>query len=94
MRATLKGWQYAIENEAEAVEQTMKYVSDSTKSHEKYLLHASIPLIHTGVSPLGMMEVKAWESVHNILLEQKILDKPIKIEDAYTLQFLQKIYPK
>jgi ABC-type nitrate/sulfonate/bicarbonate transport system substrate-binding protein len=94
LRATLKGWQYAIEHESEAVEETMKYVSDSTKSHEEYLLHASIPLIHTGTSPLGMMEAKQWEQVQTILLEQKILEKPIMIEEAYTMKFLDQIYKK
>lgn len=92
LRATLKGWQYAIEHQAEAVESSLKYAAKSTKAHETYMLMTSIPLIHTGASPLGMMELKQWEQVQNILLEQKILTKPINITDAYTLEFLKTIY--
>lgn len=94
LRASLKGWQYAIEHEEEAVETTLKYTPKSTKAHEAYMLKSSIPLIHTGTTPLGMMEAKAWESVQNILIEQKILAKPIKIEEVYTLKFLDQIYKK
>ncbi len=94
LRATLKGWQYAIEHEDEAVTTTLKYATKSTKVHEAYMLKTSIPLIHTGTSPIGTMEAKQWEQVQNILLEQKILDKPIKVEEAYTLKFLDMIYKK
>lgn len=92
LRATLKGWQYAIEHESEAVEVTLNYVPASTKAHQSYMLHASIPLIHTGTSPIGMMQAQQWEQVQQILLEQKILLKPIQINDAYTLKFLREIY--
>lgn len=94
LRASLKGWQYAIEHEEESVEVTLKYAPKSTKVHEAYMLKASIPLIHTGTAKLGVMEAKQWEQVQTILLEQKILDKPIKVEDAYTTKFLDKIYKK
>lgn len=92
LRSTLKGWQYAIEHEDEAVDVTMKYALTSTKSHEAYLLKTSIPLIHMGTSALGKMESKQWGQVQEILLTQKILDKPIAIEDAYTTVFLDALY--
>ncbi len=92
LRATLKGWQYAIENQEEAVDITLKYATDRTKSHESYMLHTSIPLIHTGDSPLGWMEKARWEGVQNILLQQKLLDKEIDVGEVYTTRFLEKIY--
>lgn len=92
LRATLKGWQYAIEHEDEAVDITLKYAVESNKKHQAYMLKTSIPLIHTGSSKLGWMEDKQWEQLQNILLEQKILSKSINITDAYTMQFLQKLY--
>lgn len=94
LRATLTGWQYAIEHEEETVSVTLKYAPKSTQVHEAYMLKASIPLIHTGITPLGMMEAHQWEQVQQILLEQKILDKAIKIEEAYTTKFLDMIYKK
>ena len=91
LRATLKGWEYAIVNQEEAVGITLKYATDRTKSHESYMLQASIPLIHTGDSPIGWMEKARWGQVQDILLQQKILDKEINVDEAYTTRFLEKI---
>lgn len=93
LRATLKGWQYALQNPEEAVDDTLKYAVERTKKHETYMLEQSAPLINTGETPLGWMKRSDWEQVQNILLEQKILDKMIVLDDAYTMQFLEKIYP-
>lgn len=92
LRATLQGWQYAIENEEEAVDYVLKYATDRTRSHESYMLRQSIPLIHTGDSELGMMNKEEWENVREILSEQGILQSEIEIEEVYTLQFLESIY--
>ena len=92
LRATLEGWQYAIENEEETIDIILEYSTERTKSHETYMLGASIPLIHTGDTPLGWMEKSKWEEVQQILLENKVIDAEINIEDAFTMQFLNKIY--
>ncbi|PCI20159.1 thiamine biosynthesis protein [Candidatus Wolfebacteria bacterium] len=92
LRATLKGWQYAIENEEEAIDITLTYAADRTQSHETYLFTTSIPLIHTGDSPLGWMEEEEWDRIHDILLEQNILNKKMNSKDAYTMKFLKEIY--
>ncbi|TSC51961.1 MAG: NMT1/THI5 like domain-containing protein [Parcubacteria group bacterium LiPW_41] len=91
LRATLKGWQYAIENNDEAISDVLKY-SKNAASHEIYMLKSSIPLINTGDTPLGWMEKTKWEQVQNILFEQKILNTIINIEDIYTIEPLKKIY--
>lgn len=92
LKATLRGWQYAIEHESEAVDATLLYATTRSKSHETKMLHASIPLINTGSSALGWMDAREWERVQDILLEQKILAKPVVITDAYTMQFLETVY--
>ncbi|MCP4352694.1 MAG: ABC transporter substrate-binding protein [Desulfobacterales bacterium] len=92
LRATLKGWKYAIKNLEEAVDMTLKY-SGRTKNVETYMLQQSIPLIHTGDSPVGWMKKEKWEQVQNILLTEKVLEKAINMEDVYTMQFLETIYP-
>ncbi|MBR9677134.1 ABC transporter substrate-binding protein [Candidatus Woesearchaeota archaeon] len=92
LRATLEGWRYAIENEGETVDIVLQYATDRTKSHEAYMLNQAIPLIHTGKSPIGVMEKKEWENVQNILLEQNMLTEKIFIEEIYTNEFVLKIY--
>lgn len=92
LRATLRGWQYAVENNQEAVDITLKYATTSTNKHESYMLEKSIPLISTIDSRLGWMEAKQWDQVQDTLIKQKVLLKPIDINSAYTMQFLEKIY--
>ncbi len=92
LRATLKGWQYAIENEVEAVDLILKYATERTKKSEAYMLRASIPLIHKGNSPIGWMENAEWEKIQNILVEYKILEKKIDMDKVRTMHFLEKIY--
>jgi NitT/TauT family transport system substrate-binding protein len=92
LKATLDGWQYAIENEEEAVDIVLKYAPDRTKEHEAYMLQQSIPLIHTGNSPLGMMKDEDWQTSLNILSEFGNLENEVDLNDVYTLEFLNSIY--
>ena len=92
LRATLEGWQYAVENEGEAVDIVLKYATDRTKSHETYMLQQSIPLIHTGDSPIGWMEREGWEHTNDVLLEAGTLEDDSGLEGAFTTQFLTEIY--
>lgn len=94
VRATLDGWQYVIENNAEAVATTLKHATGSTSRHEANMLSASIPLINDGESPLGWMEKNKWSQVANILFEQNISSKLIDVSGAYTMEFLDKIYSR
>ena len=94
LRATIKGWQYAIENEEETVDIVMEYVTDSTRSHEEYMLRNSIPLIHTGAVPIGWMEKGKWQYAHDILLQTGQIEKEIDINELFNMSFLNKIYGK
>jgi NitT/TauT family transport system substrate-binding protein len=87
VKATMEGWQYTIENEDEADNITMAYAINSNKEHQKAMLHASVPLINTGDSPIGMMEKTKWENAYKILKENNLIENEFEIEDAYTTQF-------
>jgi hypothetical protein len=50
--------------------------------------------IYESDSLLGWMSPDKWEQAQNILLEQKIFSEPIMINEAHTMQFLNKIYSK
>jgi len=94
LRATLKGWQYAIENEEEAIDFVLKYAPESNRGHEAYMLSQSVPLIHTGSSQIGWMESERWAYTSNVLLEAGVIDGELDISDAYAMQFLEEIYSK
>lgn len=92
LKATLKGWRYAIENEEEAVNIVLKYAKDRSYSHENYMLKNSIPLINNGVDPIGWMEYEKWENVQTILYDQDITDRKIDVKNLYADDFIKLIY--
>ena len=54
---------------------------------------ASLPLINTGEDHIGWMKPEIWAGMEQVLREQKVLTEPVDVTQAYTLQFLQEIYP-
>ncbi len=92
VRATLKGWTYAIENPNESGEAVAHYdpASDVALSNEKMV--ASIPLINTGVDPIGWMRPEEWEEMAVTLRGQSILTRTVTVSDVYTLDILSQIY--
>ena len=89
VKATLKGWEYAIENEEETIDITMNYVEDDNREHQEFMLSESIPLIHTGTSKLGYMKQEIWESIINILILNEVISTEPSIESIYTNEFIE-----
>ncbi len=92
LRAVLRGWRYAIENPEEAAAVTAVY---SDIDDEEFLLasmKAQIPLIHTGVAPIGWMEGEAWQSMYSFLIAHKNLADVVDVEEAYTMWFLEDLF--
>ncbi len=92
LRATLKGWRYAIENQAEAVDMILQYDPSVDRGYQSIMIEALIPIIHTGKAEIGWMEDKVWQEMHQMLLDGGALTQPINVTEAYTMQFLEKIY--
>lgn len=55
------------------------------------MLLASIPLIHNGQGPIGGMSREVWVEAMTILLDQKILPRPVALDEAYPTRFLDQI---
>ena len=92
LRATLKGWRYAIENPDEAVDLTLQYDPALGRDRQARMMAAQTPLIHTGEVNIGWMRAEVWEGMHDILLDQAILDEPVDLDEVFTMEFLQKVY--
>ncbi len=92
LRATLKGYQYAIEHPNEAAELTVKYDKTLDVNLQTATMQAQIPLIDSGDAPIGTMDESVWQITHDILLEQKYISKPIDLATVYTNEFVQKIH--
>jgi NitT/TauT family transport system substrate-binding protein len=73
LRATLRGWRYAIENQAEAVDLTLQYDSTLTRDRQARMMATQTPLIHTGKTKLGWMDRGVWAGMQDLLNEAGIV---------------------
>jgi len=92
LRATLKGWTYAVENPDAIGPMVLQYEPDADAEVETVKMEASLPLIHTGQDQIGWMRAEVWQGMHDVLLEQGILDEPLDMDKVYTMEFLHEIY--
>ncbi len=92
LRATLRGWRYAIENPDEAVAIALKYDDTLDKAHMELVMEAQAPLIHTGIDNIGYMRGDIWEEMYQLMFNHRILDAPLDPETVYTMEFLNKVY--
>jgi NitT/TauT family transport system substrate-binding protein len=92
LRATLRGWRWAIENPEEAGPLALAYDPTLDVEHLVAQMETSVPLIHTGEGQIGWMQDEVWEGMQEMLLEQAILDAPIDPGSVYSMEFLERIY--
>ena len=92
LRASLKGWQDAIEDYRQAVTVTLKYSQIKDPGLQTAMMEAMLPLVHTGEDHIGWMKPEVWQGMYQMLLEQRLLARPFEIDQAYTLRFLKEIY--
>ena len=93
LRATLKGWTYAVENPAVIGLLVLKYNAAAEAALETVKMTASILLVNTGEDNIGWMKPEVWAGMEKTLREQGVLTKTVTITDVYTMQFLNGIYP-
>jgi NitT/TauT family transport system substrate-binding protein len=88
IRATLKGYQYAIEHPDEGARGILKYNKDANMVSERGSMDAQIPLIDTGDAPIGTMDDKVWQSIHQDMIEYNIISPTVPLEGAFTNEFI------
>ena len=97
VRATTRGTQWAVDNPDEAADYALEnYIEEvpnvDVRAVQTRGMLASIPLLNPAGSRPGMMQAEAWQTAHEILLDQGLLDAPLNLEEAYTLEFLDRVY--
>ncbi|HRK88879.1 MAG TPA: ABC transporter substrate-binding protein [Anaerolineales bacterium] len=86
--ATMKGYQYAIENTDEAAELALTYDEALDLAYQENVMKAQIPFIDTGSGPIGSMDENVWNITQEILLEFNLISAPIDLSTIYTNQFV------
>ncbi len=94
LRATFKGWTYAVENPATIGAMVVKYNPDRDAALENAKMTASIPLVDTGEDTIGWMKPEVWAGMEQTLREQGVLTKPMDVTQVYTMQFVKEVYGK
>jgi NitT/TauT family transport system substrate-binding protein len=89
VQATLKGWQKAIEDPDLATTATLAVDPNLERGMQLAAMEMSIPLIDTGEDTLGWMRPEIWQTMHDILLEQGLIDAPVDLDAVYTNQFVE-----
>jgi NitT/TauT family transport system substrate-binding protein len=90
-KATLRGVQYALDHEDEAIVMTAKYENELYKDadYEKHILKSSATLIRpTGNQRLGNMEFVPWNRAHEAIKSAGLLKNDYNVSDAYTTKFI------
>lgn len=88
LRATMKGYQYALENPTEVAAIPLQYDESLDLDYQEKVMKAQIPFIDNGVGSLGSMDGEVWGITQEILLEFGFLSDPIDLSTVYTNQFL------
>lgn len=88
LRATFKGYQYALENPEEVATFAVKYDETLDLTYQQEVMKAQIPFIDTGNAPIGSMDQNVWENTQDILLEFGLLSAPVDLSTVYTNEFI------
>jgi NitT/TauT family transport system substrate-binding protein len=92
LRASLKGWTFAVENPDKISAMVAKVEPKADKTLENERMTISLPFINTGEDHIGWMKAETWNGMEKILQEQGILAQPVDASQLYDLQFLNEIY--
>ena len=94
LRASLKGWTYAVENPEKVGDLVVKYEPKADIKIENLRMLASLPLVNTGEDHIGWMRPEVWAGMGKTLSDQKVLPAGMDVRLAYTTSFLETIYGK
>jgi ABC-type nitrate/sulfonate/bicarbonate transport system substrate-binding protein len=95
LKAALRGIQYAIDHPEEAVEIVLKYASQEDADHQRFMLDTEIEGAEseaTAENGLGWQTEAQWQALADTLLEFEALEKAVDVNEAFTNQFIERIY--
>ncbi len=93
LRASLKGWQYALKHPEEAVDIILKYDNSGiqTKQHQLSMIKEISKLVQPGNQPIGYVDPARIQQMLDTLLDYGIINKKISQQKIYTTRFLDQV---
>lgn len=96
VRASFRGWQYAIDHMDEAVDIVLKHDRSgvSTKVHQKKMMTRIAELVEGSANaPLGRLDPESFNKMADLLIQYEMLQSPLNINDVYTPEFIHALTP-
>lgn len=91
LRASLKGWQYCLDNSGKAIEIVLNSYPILDKKFVKASTYDTLKLIKSRdveEHGLGYQNFERWRNLEKILLTQGVIKGPMKIENFVTMKYL------
>lgn len=96
LRASIKGWREAMANPKEAVDMVMKISPTLNRAQQESMLTEAYKLMVAGkgkTEGLFHIDPAALQSAHDILLQGKVISKPVDVTVAFDGSFLKALSP-
>jgi ABC-type nitrate/sulfonate/bicarbonate transport system substrate-binding protein len=88
MRATSKGYQFAIKNPDQAAQILIKNVPELNKALVKKSQRYMVSQYQADAKRWGEMKPEVWQNYTDFMINYKLLDKKIDVNKAFTNEFL------
>lgn len=96
LTASCRGAQWAVDNPDATADYLFlsygKAMDEQTRQVQRQGMLASVPLINPAGSRPCLMTSEAWQTAQDILLEQNLLDRPLDLDEVFTMDFLDQFY--
>jgi ABC-type nitrate/sulfonate/bicarbonate transport system substrate-binding protein len=95
LKAALRGIQYAIDHPEEAVQIVLEYAPQEEADHQRFMLDTEIEGARSEVTAengLGWQTEEQWRALADTLLEFQALEKAVDVNEAFTNEFVERIY--
>jgi ABC-type nitrate/sulfonate/bicarbonate transport system substrate-binding protein len=95
LKATMKGFNYALENPEKTVDIVLKFAPDEDRAHQAFMLQTELTDAvseATELSGLGTMTDAQWKALYDHLIRYEALPEPFDYKTAFTGQFLEEVY--
>ena len=95
LKATMKGFNYALENPEKTVDIVLKFAPDEDREHQVFMLQTELTDAvseATEQAGLGAMTDAQWKALYDHLIRYEALPEPFDYKTAFTGQFLEEVY--
>jgi ABC-type nitrate/sulfonate/bicarbonate transport system substrate-binding protein len=88
LRATARGYEYAIENPAEAAEILLKYSPESDPELVRASQAFLSPRYQDDAAAWGIQERAVWQGLSEWMFENDLIPEPIDVDAAFTAEYM------